>query len=870
MKHSKLALVLALFPISYSSSSQTNATPPDRSYTAVRTTAPPTINGALDDDCWSDVGIWSVGFIQQQPNEGEAETENTRVKILYDDHNIYVGIEALDSEASKINRRLAPRDQLMGDAVCIILDSYDDKRTGFAFALTAGGTKADFLVSNSSSDDYTWNVVWDGKVTADDKGWYAEFRIPLSQLRYAATEGEQEWGLNVLRAIDRKAETDHLYLIPRSNKGFVASLGRLKGISGLPRSRRVEMSPYASLKLQLTEKEAGNPYASGSEWGYGAGIDGKVGLSSDFTLDFTVNPDFGQVEADPSTINLTAFETYYEEKRPFFLEGKNIFTQMGEDLFYSRRIGSRPNWNPDDGDGKYSSTPRETNIISAIKVSGKTRRGLSVGILNSLTSKENSRITEGSREYTMTAQPFTSYSVARLQQDFGKGSTVLGGMFTSTNRNISESHLADAMTRNAYAGSIDFEQYVHNRMFYIRGAVKYSHVEGSKASITNLQRSAVHNYQREDATHVSVDSSRTSLNGSSGTIVIGKRGDNAKWISEHYLWWATPGFSPNDMGYLERADYIMQRGWLAYVENSPQGSFRSYEIIPWYRNLWTFDNTHTFGIYGLESTMNFRNKWYLYVCGFYESANVNINLLRGGPAVRFNPRWGTDMSAGTDQSKNLYFKCYHGTMLGDARYAQFAWFETNYRPIPNLGLSARVDYSYRNLGLEYAATPEVESAGKIYLMSALKQDILGLTLRMDYSLTPDLSLQFYGNPFISSGKYTDFKKATSTMDKKYEKRFIRLGEAAVYDATANNYTVSEANGDSYTFDNPDFSFRECRFNLVARWEYRPNSIIYLVWGQERSGNENEYASSVIHNTKSLFSYYPGNVFMLKLNYWFSI
>ncbi|GHU57290.1 hypothetical protein FACS189411_10470 [Bacteroidia bacterium] len=838
------------------------------------------IDGRVDDDCWENVGTWSGTFVQQQPDEGKPETEETHIKILYDDHNMYVAFRAYDSEPEKINRWLAPRDQLKGDAVAIIFDSYDDKRTGFCFALTAGGTRADFLVSNTSSDDYTWNAVWDGKVSFDDKGWYAEFRIPLSQLRYSNKEVEQEWGMGALRSIDRKLETDHLHLIPRQNDGFVHSLGRLTGISNLPKSRRIELSPYTSLKYQLTQKEEGNPYATGSEWGYGAGLDGKIGLSSDFTLDFTINPDFGQVEADPSTINLTAFETYYEEKRPFFLEGKNIFSMLGEKMFYSRRIGSRPQWSPDEEDGRYSKVPEQTHILSAVKVSGKSKKGLSLGIVNSLTSKESARITENGREYRMTAQPFTSYSVARVQQDIKGGNTVVGGMISSVNRSLEEEHLS-GLTRNAYVGAVDFEQYILDRRYYTMGSVKYSYVEGSKDAITKLQRSPVHYFQREGATHVKVDESRTSLQGTSGSIMIGRGGKNNKWIAEQYFNWASPGFELNDMGYLESADYKLFRGYIAYVENTPTGIFRNYNLVAFHRTLWDYSGVITYNNEGFETNISFMNKWYLYFCAFYEGYNVSNGLLRGGMPVRSNPRWGTDMSFGTDQAKKVWFKGYHGTCFGSVqRYAQYAWAEVNYRPIPNLGLTARLEYDYMNMGLDYVASPDLLSSPKAdlpqtdrkaYILAARKQNIVGLTLRMDYSITPDLSVQFYGNPFMSSGKYTAFKRATNTMDKKFSNRFRPLDDKVLaYHSADNNYSVTEANGDTYTFDNPDFSFREFRFNLVARWEYRPNSILYLVWGQERSGSDSEYISSFSQNTSALFKYHPNNVLMLKLNYWFSL
>jgi len=847
-------------------------------FRAYRTEKAPTIDGRLDDDCWTEEGEWSHTFVQQQPNEGKPETEETRLKILYDNHNIYVAFRLYDTEPDKINRWPSPRDQIKGDAVAIVFDSYDDKRTGFAFALTAGGTRADFLCENFSNDDYTWNAVWEGRTSADDKGWYAEFRIPLSQLRYSNKNNEQEWGLHVVRAIDRKLEQDHLSLIPRNNKGLVFSFGRLSGISDLPNSRRIEWAPYTSFSFHSFEKEAGNPYATGSEWGYGVGLDGKIGLSSDFTLDFTVNPDFGQVEADPSTINLTAFETYYDEKRPFFLEGKNIFSmRLGESMFYSRRIGSRPQWSPDSQEGRYSQVPQQTHIISAVKVSGKSKSGLSLGLMNSLTSMENAHITEEGRdEYKMTAQPFTSYSVARVQQDIKGGNTVLGGLLTSVNRSIKDDHLAH-LTSNAYTGAVDFEQYFKGREYYAMGALQYSRIEGSAESITQLQQTPTHYFQREGANHLSVDSSARSLSGHAGTFLIG-RGGGKKIVSEQLFAWASPGFDLNDMGYLQNAEYKFFRGYVAYVENTPKGIFRDYNIVAFYRFLWDYSDMMTFSRAGFESTMTFANKYYLYLCGFYDPRTVETTLLRGGPPVLLNPRWGTDLSFGTDQSKTIWLKGYHGTMFGSERHAQFMWGEINYRPIPNLGLSARLNYTWLNFGMEYAGSSDIENGSelaiqtnsKAYLLSSFEQNTLGLTLRMDYSITPDLSVQFYGNPFMSSGKYTHFKRATDTRAETFANRFRAIDDALTFNAADNNYSVSERNGDRYTFDNPNFSFREFRFNLVARWEYRPNSILYLVWGQGRSGSADDYISSFTQNTKALFNYPSDNVFMLKLNYWFTL
>jgi hypothetical protein len=842
------------------------------SYRAARTDASPHIDGVLDDACWEDAGEWSGTFTQQQPDEGKPETEETHVKILYDDHNIYVAFRAYDAEPEKINRWTTPRDQIKGDWVGIMFDSYADRRTGFCFVLTAGGTRCDLLVVNNDNDDETWNVVWDGKTSIDGRGWYAEICIPLSQLRYSAEE-TQEWGFHAIRSLDRKQEQSHLHLIPRSNKGYVYSFARLTGISGLPRSRHIELMPYTSLKYSRSPAEAGNPYATGSRLEYGAGLDGKIGLSSDFMLDFTLNPDFGQVEADPSTINLTAYETYYDEKRPFFLEGKNIFTNMlvaDGAMFYSRRIGSPPSWHPEEKDGQYSFVPQQTHIISAMKVSGKTKKGLSAGLLNSLTAKESARITDpDGREYKMTAQPFASYSAVRLQQDINDGNTVIGGLVTSVNRLIRDDHLS-SLVRNAYLGAFDFEQYFFKRNYFIRGSLAYSRVEGERDALVALQRSAVHNFQREGAAHVAVDSSRTHLSGTSGTVRVGKGGES-KWQTGHTFSWRSPGFESNDAGYLQNADEKRINGWIAYVENTPKGIFRRYTVDPFYNIKWDCGNTNTFGLFGLEADMNFINKWYMYVEGFYESRHVDNSMLRGGPPVKLNPRWGTDLNIETDNSRKVWAQAYHGTMFGEKRYAQYLTLRTSYRPISNLGLSAIWNYTYRNLGLEYVGKSAPASGGTAYVMGALRQRTTGVTLRMDYSITPDLSIQFYGNPFISTGKYSEFKRATNTIDRTYARRFDLLDDDMLtYSADDKKYSVTDGDGRKYSFDNPDFSFREFRFNLVMRWEYRPNSVVYLVWAQNRSGRTGDYVASFSRNTQALFECIPDNTFMLKLNYWFSL
>jgi hypothetical protein len=427
--------------------------PERKSYTALRlATEPPRINGILDDSCWKE-GIWAGGFIQVSPYEGDPPSQETEFKILYDDKFIYAAIRCHDTEPEKIEIRKAPRDGYSGDVTGIAFDSYFDHRTAFEFSLTAAGGKMDLIHQNIGRFDRNWDAVWYGKTALEDSAWTAEMKIPLSQLRYPDKE-EQVWGFHVFRTIYRSGEINHFNLIPMDAPSMVPLFGELHGISGLKKSRRIELLPYILGKINTFEKEGDNPFASsGRKFNYGAGLDGKIGLSTNLTLDFTVNPDFGQVEADPSVMNLTAYEVFYNEKRPFFLEGTSILTyDLGQDkVFYTRRIGQAPSGKPETVEGEYASIPDQTTIISALKVTGKTEKGLSVGVVESITASELAEISDGQNTREQTVEPFTNYMVTRIQQDFRHGNTVIGGIFTGTNRHLSEPYL-DGFCRSAYSG----------------------------------------------------------------------------------------------------------------------------------------------------------------------------------------------------------------------------------------------------------------------------------------------------------------------------------------------------------------------------------------------------------------------------------
>ncbi len=465
-----------------------------RIYYATRTEIVPKIDGKLNDKCWETVGAWDGGFIQQPPHQAKSPSQETEVKILYDDKYLYFAIICHDNEPEKMSPILGRRDENNGDMAGVALDSYNDKQTAFEFNLTAAGQKVDLMHMGEYGWDFNWNAVWDGKTSVGDSAWYAEMRVPFTQIRFANKE-EHIWGMHIWRWIHRFSEESQWKLIPVDAPAMVYIFGELRGIKDIPYKRNFEVMPYARAKY-ITD--------ANSNQTFGGGVDGKIGVTSNFTLDYTINPDFGQVEADPSELNLTSYETFFEEKRPFFLEGKSILEYnagVSDMLFYSRRIGDAPSYSPDVDDENIVSMPENTSIINALKLTGKNSSGMSLGFVNSMTAKENATFLLDGLEKNETVEPFTNYFIGRVKQDFNEGSTVLGGMVTSTYRNIKDEHL-EFLPDNSVVGGLDFEHNWLNRKYFLSAKSFFSKVNGSEKSISRLQGSSRHLYQREDADHL--------------------------------------------------------------------------------------------------------------------------------------------------------------------------------------------------------------------------------------------------------------------------------------------------------------------------------------------------------------------------------
>ena len=842
-----------------------------RIYTTERLSTPkPVIDGTLDDACWK-TGNWAGDFVQWIPNEGAKPTFPTFVKILYDDKNLYVAIRSVDKEPEKISRKAGRRDEFTGDMAGITFDSYHDHRTGFEFDMTAGRQKMDAILPNSGIGDLNWNAVWLGKVAYEDSAWTQEMQIPLNQLRYS-NQNEQVWGLHVWRWIDRLQEESDWEPQSSTGPGMLYLFGELRGIKGLKKAQRIELMPYALGEFKTFRKEPGNPFAnSGHRLLGNMGLDAKIGVGSNFTIDMTVNPDFGQVESDPSVMNLTAFETFYEEKRPFFMEGRSIFNFDMDDasVFYSRRIGHSPSFQPVLKDQEFIKAPDKTTILSAVKFSGKTANGLSVGALQSFTANEKATINSPSGDRKVSVEPFTSYAVARVQQDFNQSNTMFGGILTSTNRSLNNPDLYN-LNKGAYTGGVDLMHYWNEKEYFIEAKVIGSEIQGKPEAIRDLQLSSARYYQRPDAGHIGYDSTLTTLSGYGGKLKIGK-GSKGLWKYSTEVGWRSPGLDLNDIGYLQTADLIRQKNILSYFINKPASVFRTYFIGLVQDNNWDFNGNYLSSDGALTISADFKNRWGIANTLKYKNETLDTRILRGGNAMLVPSNWMETFSLWSDHSKKVTMNLSTTTSFSGEHSYNFNEYTAgvSVRPVNTLLLSMNIDYSQKMDKLQYVDSEIFRSANR-YILGQLNQETLGLTFRVDYNITPEISLQYYGSPFATQGTYTDFKVVTKARDSDFHNRFRIIQNPVL----SNGYEYfADENSDGvvdYSFKKPDFNFNQFRSNMVFRWEYRPGSQIFLVWSNERTDWLNPGNEPLRNAATRLMNAAPNNIFLIKFNYWFSI
>ena len=859
--------------------------PTQRNYTTqhIGSNEAPKIDAIFDESVWNTVE-WASDFTQYTPDNGKAPTEQTKFKIVYDDKNIYFAVLSFDAEPNNIVRRLSRRDGFEGDYVEVHLDSNHDQRTAFSFTITAAGVKGDEFISNNNDFDDSWNPIWYVKSRITEEGWAAEFRIPLSQLRFG-NDQDQVWGLQVMRRYFRKEERSLWQHVLPNPPGWVSEYGELSGLKGLIPQKQLEIQPYGLAQLDTYPKEEGNPFRDGTDTKFAAGLDAKIGITNDLTVDLTVNPDFGQVEADPGAIALDGFEIFFQEQRPFFVENKNIFDyRVGggfDNLFFSRRIGRSPQGysTADISKGEYEDIPDFTTIWGAAKFSGKTKNGWSIGVLESVTAKEYAQIElsddqdflEGLDELgekrEEIVEPLTNYFVGRLQKDFNNNNTYIGGIFTSTNRKL-EGNL-DFLRENAYSGGLDFKHNWNDRKFYIKGDMVLSKVTGSEEAITRTQTSLTHLFQRVDASHVKVDTTRTSLTGTGGRLEFGKQG-GGNWNYEIGGTWRSPELELNDIGFLRQADDIRQYAEVTREFNTPTSWYRSANIRFEQFSTYDFEGNYNRIQFELNGNINYKNNWWTDAGGAHKPRIYSNTVLRGGPRWRWNDESFFFLFSGTDRTKKLSGTL--GYVYSQATQNNFSLrryvVRLNYQPINALSFSLSTEYESNPSKTQYVTQQDFVGTTR-YIMSGIDQETLSATLRINYTFNPNLTLQYYGQPFIARGKYFDFNYVNDATAEDLNNRVTWYNDNQI-SFEDGLYSVDEnLDGTTdYTFGDPNFAFVQYRSNLVLRWEYIPGSEIFFVWSQGITGFGdalNDF-NTIIDN--QLFKQQPENTFLIKATYRF--
>lgn len=827
--------------------SGSSAPPAPLSAVAARAPQPPQIDGKDDDRVWRDAARVSE-FRQFEPKVDADPRFKTEFQVAYDARNLYVFVRMHDPRPDSIMHALSRRDvRGPSDQVKLLIDSYDDKRTGYELAVNPDGVKRDFAMSNDSDEDVSWNGIWDVATLVDSLGWTAEFRIPLSQLRYAAG-AEHTFGFGVWRDIERFRERVAWPAYSPTRNGLVSQLGRLSGLTGISSARRLEVTPYAVTK-NLQRTRPNNQFARGQDVEFGADL--KFGITPNVTLDATVNPDFGQVEADPAVLNLSAFEVFQSERRPFFVEGTGLYQfqlncyivvdcSTNEGLFYSRRIGRSPALRDLYGD---ASTPTATPIAAATKLTGRTRGGLSFGLLDAVT---NHVMGSGGRE----VEPRTNYAVLRAQQDLRGGQAGFSVIGTAVNRSL-DARSEPFLHSSAYATGATARNRFHNGEYELNAMVTASRVSGTPESILRTQRSPVHFFQ-QPGDNLDVDSTRTSLSGHAAQLKFGKYGGGITRF-ETSLVRQSAGFEVNDIGFLRRADITDWSSWAALAFRNARGIYRWAQLNANHWEQWNTSGTRLDNAVNVNGHMGLNNNWDVHLGGTFAGITPVYcdRCTRGGPVLRRSPGFFPWGGINTDSRRTVY-----GGMWVNLRYTDEGKSTgTSLSPYVNLRVSTRLqagvqlNHSKQSDNSQWYGNFTDESGRTHYTFAHLDQRTVSMSTRINYTATPNLTFEFYGEPFVATGNYSDVREVSTTPG------------ADAYDARFSPFVAPD---DAAT----SFRFTQLRTNTVIRWEYRPGSTLFLVWTQGRQdASDGDPRQSWTRDYRDLFALHPDNTFLVKVAYW---
>jgi len=874
---------------------------PRPSAQAARRSGSVVVDGKLDESAWS--AATPIGELTQAvPNEGRPPSERTDLRVLYDDAAIYVGARMFDSMGAKgVRSALARRDVIMNggnsltsDKIALVFDTFRNKNDQTGFELNPDGVKGD----HQNGDD-SYDPVWEGAANIDSLGWTAEFRIPYSQLRFSR-DTVQSWGMQVWRTIDRLNEQD-MWAFWRSNEfGGPAYFGTINGIIVTSRPRQIEIVPYVTSRAKMERVASSDPFHSNRETDFRAGGDVKLNVTSNLTLDATVNPDFGQVEVDPAVVNLSVFETTFNEKRPFFVSNSQYFSTGGFSCFfcnnvsslsliYTRRIGRSPQLSGLVGSrAEFMDATDATTILGAGKVTGRTSNGITVGLLDAVTNSETAtfRAPGSTTNQEQEIEPLSNYFIGRLRKDLRGGATRIGTIGTLVSRRLKNPDEIQRLRSQAGAVGFDLDHRWSQRTYALNIQTALTGIKGDTAAIRRAQESSARYYQRpgRDVTSdglfdADYDPTRTSLNGYGFYARLSKETGN--WLWETTQNWRSPGFEANDMGVLGRADYKWMLANVARQWTTPGSWYRFIFLSLGAQTQFNYESDRTDLDYHSGFNATLKNYWNTGIVAIVRPSYLDERLTRGGPTVKHYGYKFLGANLSGDQRKSLVWGM--NLNLSDGidnhegkRVAYYPSLTIKPTTSVNIYIAPAWDHDFTSqqfvTSVSDAATP-AGFAGIRYVFGRLEQKTFSVDTRVNATFTPNLSLEMFAQPFLASGHYTSFKEFQKPKSLDMTIFGRDNGSTVVANTAADGsttYTVDpDGNGAAapFTFDNPDFNIRSLRGTAVLRWEYRPGSTVFFVWTQQREGFDDFGDFQFGRDRSALFRDRPTNIFQVKATYW---
>jgi hypothetical protein len=861
------------------------------------------LDGKLDDPIWQTAPVAS-GLRQSQPlhtgdSLGLPATQRTEVRFAYDDAAIYVGARMYDdSGAAGVRTRLARRDaNISSDYLQIIFDTYHDHIGRLFFLVNPSGVKQDANGLGGGSDQ-SWDPVWEVETKIDSLGWTAEMRIPYSQLRYRSSASEQTWGLQIWRQENRINELSQWAWWRPDESGGPSRFGHLLGLVIHAAPGRGEVTPYVVGRNSNVPGDRTDPFFDPHAVDGRVGADATLRVTSNLTLNATVNPDFGQVEVDPAVVNLSAFETFFDEKRPFFVEGAGYFGLGGFSCFFcsnvssltmlaTRRIGRPPQISPYRGDLatpiQYADMPETSTILGAGKLTGRTSTGWSIGALDAVTRRERAPTedTLGVR-HNYEVEPSTNYFATRVAKDLAGGATQIKAMATSVYRDLNDPYISSRLSHHSEVFGVSSDSWWSKRTYRLMAQLAGTDVAGDTAALRRIRFGSAHYFQRPDRSDT-LDARRpvTSMQGLGGYARLSKEQGHILWeVSTNFR---TPAYNNNDIAFFSRADYWWMSANIFPLWTKPTTWYRQAVLIAGGQQQYTFDgdlNDRQAQIFGQVQTLGY---WWFTGFWIWRPSVFDDRLTRGGPLVRVPARNYFNFGIQSDSRKNITANLNADRSCNsDGDCSNDLSVSLQLQPRSNVSVSlgpsiSRSESGYQYVG-SYADSTDTIFYGNRYVFAHLTQNSVAMDTRLNVTFSPALTLELFLQPLIASGdfsRYNGFTAPRSARRLQYGKDFgLAIVTPAANPTTDPANVLLDADTDTlsgsptYRFSDPSFTFRSLRGNAVLRWEYRPGSTLFVVW--TRSSQIPDLARGNIQFSDDVGDLFHGpseNIFLVKMTYW---